>query len=87
MIALFGFGDQIWGFAIELGEHPNRAGVGFLGRFSFPIELRSSDHPLIPIIHKSSPSKKKLGELLSNNDVKVEQKNVPAGLTAAQRLT
>jgi hypothetical protein len=29
-----------------------------LGRFSFPIELQSGDHSLIPIIHKSSPFKK-----------------------------
>jgi hypothetical protein len=48
----FRFGDQIRGFAIELGEHAHCASVGFLGWFSFPIELQSTDHLLIPIVHK-----------------------------------
>jgi hypothetical protein len=48
----FGFGDQIRGFAIELGEHTNRASVSFLGGFSFPVQLQSSEHLLIPVIHK-----------------------------------
>jgi hypothetical protein len=54
----FGFRNQIGGFVIEVTEHTDRAGVGFLGRFSFPIELQSSDHRLIPIIDKTSPSVK-----------------------------
>ena len=55
----FGLRNQIWGFGIELREHAHRASVGLLGSFSFPIELQSSDHPLIPIVHdKSSPSVK-----------------------------
>lgn len=53
----FGFGDEIGSLVVKLREHPDRAGVGFLGRFSFPIELQSGDHALIPIIHKSSPLK------------------------------
>lgn len=53
-----GFGDEIGSFVIEFTEHTDRAGVSFLSGFSFPIELQSSDHLLIPIIHKSSPSKK-----------------------------
>ena len=52
----FEFRNQIRGFVIELREHAHRAGVGLLGSFSFPIELQSTDHPLMPIVHhKSSP--------------------------------
>jgi hypothetical protein len=54
----FGFRDEIGGFAIELREHTDHAGVGFLGRFSFPVKLQHREHALIPIVHKSSPSKK-----------------------------
>ena len=35
-----GLRDQIGGFVVELREHADRAGVGFLGGFSFPIELQ-----------------------------------------------
>ena len=52
----FGFRNQIRSFVIELREHADRAGVGLLGSFSFPIELQSANHTLIPIVHKSSPS-------------------------------
>jgi len=46
------FGDEIGSFAIELREHTDHAGVGLLGGFSFPVQLQSGDHLLIPIIHK-----------------------------------
>jgi hypothetical protein len=65
-----GLGDQIRGFVIELAEHPNRARVGSLSGFSFPIELQSGNHALIPIVHKSSPSKKDW-RALSNTNVTV----------------
>jgi hypothetical protein len=58
------FGDEIRSLVIELREHTHCAGVGFLGGFSFPIELQSSDHALIPIVHKSSPSEKDRRALL-----------------------
>jgi hypothetical protein len=54
----FGFRNPIGGFVIELRKHAHRAGVGLLGSFSFPIEWQSSNHALIPIVHKSSPSVK-----------------------------
>ena len=54
-----GFRNQIRGFIVELREHAHRAGVGLLSPFSFPIELQSRDHALIPIVHKSSPSEKR----------------------------
>jgi hypothetical protein len=60
----FGFRDEIGGFAIELREHTDHAGVGFLGRFSFPVKLQHREHALIPIVHKSSPSKKDKKALL-----------------------
>ena len=46
------FGDEIGRFLVELREHTDRAGVGFLGGFSFPIELQDGNHPWIPIVHK-----------------------------------
>ena len=64
----FGFGDQIGRFVVKLAEHTHRAGVGLLGGFSFPVELQSSDHSLIPIVHKSSPSKKDRRPLSKNDD-------------------
>jgi hypothetical protein len=77
-----GLRNQIRGFVIELREHAHRAGIGLLGSFSFPIELQSIDHPLVPIVHKDSPSKKDR-RALSNNDGTVEQKECQDGLTAA----
>ena len=53
-----GFRNQVRCFVVKLAEHTHRAGVGLLGWFSFPIELQSRDHALIPIVHKSSPSVK-----------------------------
>jgi len=47
-----GFGDEIGRFLVKLRKHTDRAGVGFLGGFSFPIELQDGDHPWIPIVHK-----------------------------------
>jgi hypothetical protein len=48
--------DQIGGFAIELGEHANGAGVGLLSPFSFAIELKSLDRSVIPLcLHDTSP--------------------------------
>jgi hypothetical protein len=55
----FGIGDEIGSFVVELTEQTDRAGVGFLSGFSFPIELQSRHHALIPIVHKYSPSKKR----------------------------
>jgi len=57
-----GFADQIGSLVIKLREHPHRAGIGFLSRFSFPIELQGCNHALIPIVHKDSPSKNKIGD-------------------------
>ena len=48
--------DQIGGFAVELGEHANGAGVGLLSAFSFAIELKSLDRSVIPLcLHDISP--------------------------------
>ncbi len=52
----FLLGDQIGGFAIELGEHADGAGIGLLGAFSFAIELKGLDRSVIPLcLHDTSP--------------------------------
>jgi hypothetical protein len=52
----FLLGDQIGGFAVELGEHANGASVGLLSPFSFAIELERLDRPIIPLcLHDTSP--------------------------------
>jgi hypothetical protein len=52
----FLFGDEIRGFAIELGEHAEGAGVGLLSTFSFTIELKGLDRSVIPFcLHDTSP--------------------------------
>jgi hypothetical protein len=52
----FLLGDQIGGFAIELGEHANGAGVGLLSAFSFAIELKGLNRSVIPFcLHDTSP--------------------------------
>ena len=52
----FLLGDQVGGFAIELGEHANGAGVGLLSPFPFAIELKSLDRSVIPLcLHDTSP--------------------------------
>jgi hypothetical protein len=52
----FLFGDQIGGFAVELGEHTDGAGVGLLSSFPFAIELKSLDGFVIPLcLHDTSP--------------------------------
>ena len=48
----FRFRNQVRCFVVELREHADGAGVGFLGGLSFPIELQDGDHALIPIVHK-----------------------------------
>jgi hypothetical protein len=48
--------DQIGGFAVELAEHANGAGVGLLSPFSFAIELKGLDRSVIPLcLHDTSP--------------------------------
>jgi len=50
------FGDQIGGFAVELGEHADGAGVGLLSPFPLAIELKSLDRFVIPLcLHDTSP--------------------------------
>jgi hypothetical protein len=52
----FLFRDQIGGFAVELAEHANGAGVGLLSPFSFSIELKGLDRSVIPFcLHDTSP--------------------------------
>jgi hypothetical protein len=52
----FLLGDQIGGFAVELAEHANGAGVGLLSPFSFTIELKGLDRSVIPLcLHDTSP--------------------------------
>ena len=52
----FLLGDQIGGFAIELGEHADGAGVGLLGSFPFAVELKSLNRSVIPLcLHDTSP--------------------------------
>ena len=52
----FLLGDQIGGFAVELGEHANGAGVGLLSPFPLAIELKSLDRFVIPLcLHDTSP--------------------------------
>jgi hypothetical protein len=49
-------GDEIGGFAIELGEHTDGAGVGLLSPFPLAIELKSLDRSVIPLcLHDTSP--------------------------------
>jgi len=49
-------GDEIGGFAIELAEHANGAGVGLLSPFSFAVELKGLDRSVIPLcLHDTSP--------------------------------
>jgi hypothetical protein len=48
--------DQIGGFAVELGEHADGAGVGLLSPFPLAIELKSLDRFVIPLcLHDTSP--------------------------------
>jgi len=48
--------DQVGGFAVELTEHANGAGVGLLSPFSFSIELKGLDRSVIPFcFHDTSP--------------------------------
>ena len=50
------FGDQIGGFAVELGEHANGACVGLLSPFSLAVELEGLDRFVIPLcLHDTSP--------------------------------
>jgi len=52
----FLFADLIGGFAIELGEHANGAGVGLLSPFPLAVELKSLDRSVIPLcLHDTSP--------------------------------
>ena len=52
----FLLGDQIGGFAVELAEHANGAGVGLLSPFSFAVELKGLDRSVIPLcLHDTSP--------------------------------
>ena len=52
----FLLGDQVGGFAIELGEHADRAGVGLLSPLSFAVELKGLDRSVIPFcLHDTSP--------------------------------
>jgi hypothetical protein len=52
----FLLGDQIGGFAAELAEHANGAGVGLLSPFTFAIELKGLDRSVIPLcLHDISP--------------------------------
>jgi hypothetical protein len=56
VVLKFLFGDQIGGFAVELGEHADGAGVGLLSPFPFAIELKSLDCFVIPLcLHDTSP--------------------------------
>ena len=49
-------GDEIGGFAIELGEHADGAGVGLLSPFPFAVELKGLDRSVIPLcLHDTSP--------------------------------
>ena len=48
--------DQIGGFAVELGKHADRAGVGLLSAFPLAIELKGLDRSVIPLcLHDTSP--------------------------------
>lgn len=52
----FLLGDQIGGFAIELGEHTDGAGIGLLSPLPFAIELKGLDRSVIPLcFHDTSP--------------------------------
>jgi hypothetical protein len=52
----FLFRDQIGGFAVELAEHANGAGVGLLSPLSFAVELKGLDCSVIPFcLHDTSP--------------------------------
>jgi len=47
----FLFGDQVWGFAIKIDQHPNRACVSFLGGRAHTGQLQGSHGLLIIVFH------------------------------------
>ena len=51
IILKFLFADGIRSFVIKLGEHADGAGIGLLGAFPFPVELKGLDRFVIPIGH------------------------------------
>ncbi len=56
IILKFLLGDQIGGFAIELGKHTDGAGVGLLSSFPLAVELKDLDRFVIPLcLHDTSP--------------------------------
>jgi hypothetical protein len=56
IILKFLLGDQIRGFAVELGEHANGACVGLLSPFSLAVELKGLDGLVIPLcLHDTPP--------------------------------
>jgi len=56
IILKFLLGDQVGGFAVELGEHTDGAGVGLLSSFPFAVELKRLDRFVIPLcLHDTSP--------------------------------
>ncbi len=56
IILEFLLGDQIGGFAVELGEHADGAGVGLPSSFPLAVELKGLDRFVIPLcLHDTSP--------------------------------
>ena len=56
IILKFLLGDQIGGFAVELGEHTDGAGVGLLSSLPLAVELKGLDRFVIPLcLHDTSP--------------------------------
>jgi hypothetical protein len=51
----FGFGDQVWGFAVELGEQSDLTDISLLGTFALTTELQGGNHLLTQRGHESSP--------------------------------
>ena len=50
-----GLGDQVWGFAQELGEQSYFTDVSLLGTLSFATELESRNHLFAQRGHERSP--------------------------------
>ena len=51
----FGFGDQVWGCAVELGEQADLTDISLLGTFAFTTELKCGNHLLTQRGHELSP--------------------------------
>ena len=55
VVRKLGFGDQVWGFAIELREQADFPDISLLSSFAFATELKRGNHLLTKWGHEISP--------------------------------